>query len=143
MRRTPPRPSLPPPHHPPRLRPPAAVLEGPLSQARTSTSPTSLLKALRPTTWTLMMTTHVRKPATAPRLWLHTTAQKPRPTSLLANVGKGAPSHITILQTTFTENMDIVCIQEPYTHPGTKTQNHPGFDCYAPVDSWDSEDPIQ
>ena len=60
-----------------------------------------------------------------------------------ANVGKGAPSHITILQTAFTENMDVVCIQEPYTHPGTKTQNHPGFDCYAPVDSWDSEDPIQ
>ena len=60
-----------------------------------------------------------------------------------ANVGKGAPSHITILQTAFTENIDVVCIQEPYTHPGTKTQNHPGFDCYAPVDSWDSEDPIQ
>jgi hypothetical protein len=47
------------------------------------------------------------------------------------------------MQTAFTENMDIVCIQEPYTYPGTKTQNHPGFDCYAPVDLWDSEDSIQ
>lgn len=60
-----------------------------------------------------------------------------------ANVGKNSPSHITILQAAFTENVDVVCIQEPYTHPGTKTQNHPGFDCYAPVDSWDSEDPTQ
>ena len=34
--------------------------------------------------------------------------------------------------------MDVICVQEPYTHPGTKTQNHPGYDCYAPVDSWDS-----
>ena len=60
-----------------------------------------------------------------------------------ANVGKNSSSHITILQAAFTENVDVVCIQEPYTHPGTKTQNHPGFDCYAPVDSWDSEDPTQ
>src|SRR3954471_22470062 len=60
-----------------------------------------------------------------------------------ANVGKGSPSHITILQTAFTEMIDVVCIQEPFTFPGTKTQNHPGFDCYAPVDSWDSIDPVQ
>jgi ribonuclease HI len=37
--------------------------------------------------------------------------------------------------------MDVVCVQEPFTFPGSRTQNHPGYDCYAPVDSWDSEDP--
>lgn len=39
--------------------------------------------------------------------------------------------------------MDVVCIQEPFTFPGSKTQNHPGYDCYAPVDSWDSTEPDQ
>ena len=60
-----------------------------------------------------------------------------------ANVGKSSPCHITILQIAFTEMADIVCIQEPFTFPGTKTQNHPGFDCYAPVSSWDSVDAEQ
>jgi ribonuclease HI len=60
-----------------------------------------------------------------------------------ANVGKSLPYHITILQTAFTEMVDVVCLQEPYTHPGTKTQNHPGYECYTPVDSWDSTDPDQ
>jgi hypothetical protein len=60
-----------------------------------------------------------------------------------ANTGKGMPSHTTILHVAATEKMDVVCIQEPWTYPGTKTQSHPGYDCYAPVDSWDSEDPEQ
>jgi ribonuclease HI len=60
-----------------------------------------------------------------------------------ANVGKRAPCHITILQIAFTEKMDVVCVQEPFSFPGTRTQNHPGYDCYAPVDSWDSIDPEQ
>ena len=58
-----------------------------------------------------------------------------------ANVGKGSTSHITILHVAFTEMMDVVCVQEPFTFPGTRTQNHPGFDCYAPVDAWNDEDP--
>ena len=53
------------------------------------------------------------------------------------------PSHTTILHTAATEKMDVVCIQEPWTYPGSKTQSHPGYDCYAPIDSWDSEDPDQ
>src|ERR1700742_350166 len=55
------------------------------------------------------------------------------------NVGRSGPSHITILQTAFTEQMDVVCVQEPYSASGTKTQSHPGFDLYAPADSWDWE----
>jgi hypothetical protein len=55
-----------------------------------------------------------------------------------ANTGKSAPCHITALHLAFSKKMDVVCIQEPFTFPGSKTQNHPGYDCYAPVDSWDS-----
>jgi hypothetical protein len=58
-------------------------------------------------------------------------------------VGKGSPSYITLLQAAFTEIIDVVCVQEPYTHPKTKTQNHLAFDCYALINSWDSTDPIQ
>src|ERR1700722_13186079 len=60
-----------------------------------------------------------------------------------ANTGKGMPSHTTILHMAATKKMDVVCIQEPWTYPGSKTQSHPGYDCYAPVDSWDNEDPDQ
>src|SRR5438045_2119098 len=60
-----------------------------------------------------------------------------------ANVGKSTPCHIMILHVAFTEKMDVICVQEPASYPGTKTQNHPGYDCFAPVDSWDSMDPEQ
>ena len=39
--------------------------------------------------------------------------------------------------------MDMICVQEPASYPGTKTQNHLGYNCFAPVDSWDSVDPEQ
>jgi hypothetical protein len=55
-----------------------------------------------------------------------------------ANVGRGMPHHVTLLQVAYIQGMDVVCVQEPYTAPGTKTQNHPSYDCYAPIDSWDS-----
>src|SRR5437667_12513718 len=58
-----------------------------------------------------------------------------------ANVAKNTSCHITILHVAFTEKMDVICVQEPASYPGTKTQNHPGYDCYAPVDSWASTDP--
>src|SRR5438045_4774034 len=60
-----------------------------------------------------------------------------------ANVAKNTSSHITILHIAFTEKMDVICVQEPASYPGTKTQNHPGYNCYALVDSWDSMDPEQ
>src|SRR5271169_5600452 len=60
-----------------------------------------------------------------------------------ANTGRGMPSHTTILHTAATEKIDVVCIQEPWTLHSSKTQSHPGYDCYAPIDSWDSEDPDQ
>jgi len=53
-----------------------------------------------------------------------------------ANVGKNQPFHITILELAYTSGMDVLCVQEPWTAPGDKTQNHPGWEPIAPIDSW-------
>src|SRR4051812_19517353 len=60
-----------------------------------------------------------------------------------ANVGRGMPHHVTLLQVAYMQGMDVVCVQEPYTAPGTKTQNHASYDCYVPVDSWNSTEEVQ
>ena len=60
-----------------------------------------------------------------------------------ANVGKNPAYHMTILQSAFTEKMDVVCVQEPSTYANSRTQTHPGYEPYAPVDSWGSEDADQ
>src|ERR1051326_4289016 len=52
------------------------------------------------------------------------------------NVGKGQASHIAALELAYEDEADVLCIQEPYTCNDTKTQNHPGYDCYAPTSSW-------
>ncbi|RAL58155.1 hypothetical protein DID88_002359 [Monilinia fructigena] len=54
-----------------------------------------------------------------------------------ANVGRSGPAHIALLQLAFEEGADVVCVQEPSVYPGTRTQNHPAYECYAPVDAWE------
>jgi hypothetical protein len=54
-----------------------------------------------------------------------------------ANLRKSQPSHITMLQLAFEQKIDVLCVQEPWTQTPTRTQNHPGYDCYAPIDSWE------
>ncbi|RAL61328.1 hypothetical protein DID88_009464 [Monilinia fructigena] len=54
-----------------------------------------------------------------------------------ANVGRSGPAHIALLQLAFKEGADVVCVQEPSVYPGTRTQNHPAYECYAPVDAWE------
>jgi len=56
------------------------------------------------------------------------------------NIGKKRLSHIAILETAFEEGIDIICVQEPSTFPPTRTQNHPSYHRYDPVDLWDSEE---
>ena len=53
-----------------------------------------------------------------------------------ANVGKQQASHIIILELCFSEHIDVVCVQEPITYQNTTTQNHPGYDLFAPVPVW-------
>jgi len=53
-----------------------------------------------------------------------------------ANVRKQRDSHIIILQLCFSERIDVICVQEPSVYLDSKTQNHPGYDLYAPVPTW-------
>lgn len=55
------------------------------------------------------------------------------------NVGKSQPAHITLLQLCFQARIDIIQVQEPWTSYPTRTQNHPGYESYAPIDSWTHE----
>ena len=57
-----------------------------------------------------------------------------------ANVQKGQPKHIALLHSCCMERIDVICVQEPWSAPGTKTQNHPAYDLYAPIDSWAETD---
>lgn len=57
-----------------------------------------------------------------------------------ANVGKIGPAHNTILNVALEEGIDVLCVQEPWTDSGTKTQTNPAFHTFAPVNSWDWED---
>ncbi|RAL60233.1 hypothetical protein DID88_000013 [Monilinia fructigena] len=41
------------------------------------------------------------------------------------------------LSLAFEEGADVVCVQEPSVYSGTRTQNHPAYECYAPVDAWE------
>ena len=54
------------------------------------------------------------------------------------NVGRSSPCHITILQTAWEAEIDVICIQEPFTFPSTMTSTHPGYTHFAPVTSWDN-----
>ncbi|RAL61325.1 hypothetical protein DID88_009461 [Monilinia fructigena] len=49
-------------------------------------------------------------------------------------------SNDVLLQLAYENGADVVCVQEPWSSPGTKTQNHPAYECYAPYDSWEAEE---
>ena len=52
------------------------------------------------------------------------------------NVAKGRAQHITLLQLCWARGVDVVHVQEPSVGKDTTTQNHPGYESYAPMDSW-------
>ncbi|TQV90123.1 endonuclease/reverse transcriptase [Cordyceps javanica] len=76
------------------------------------------------------------------------TSPQPSPPSSppqAANVDKGKESHSAALQLAFLEGYNVVILQEPNTSYDTKkqlcrTQYHPGFLCFSPVDSWHNND---
>lgn len=54
-----------------------------------------------------------------------------------ANVGRGGPAHDIALHLGFFEGAEVISIVEPWVdteHRATKT--HPGYDLFAPCDSW-------
>jgi hypothetical protein len=56
-----------------------------------------------------------------------------------ANTRRAQAPHIAALNLAAAEKVDVVCIQEPWTYSGSKTQSHPQYDCYPPIDTWDWE----
>lgn len=56
------------------------------------------------------------------------------------NTGRQLTAHLTFLSICENAEVDVAHVQEPWWRPGTKTQNHPAYDLYAPVDSWDTID---
>ncbi|XWX00640.1 hypothetical protein V2A60_008661 [Cordyceps javanica] len=62
-----------------------------------------------------------------------------------ANVDKGEENHSAALQLAFLEGFNVVTLQEPSTSYDEKTrlcrtQYHPGFLCFSPVDSWNDNE---
>ncbi|KAJ3499128.1 hypothetical protein NLG97_g581 [Lecanicillium saksenae] len=62
-----------------------------------------------------------------------------------ANVDKCGESHSAALQLAFLEGFNVVILQEPNTSYNKqkqlcRTQHHPGFICFSPVDSWFNND---
>jgi len=55
-----------------------------------------------------------------------------------ANVAKSQPAHVALLQLCYEQEVDIIQVQEPWTEYPTKTQSHPAYELYVPVDSWTS-----
>ena len=54
------------------------------------------------------------------------------------NVGKAMPAHVTALHMAFEAKMDVLHIQEPWTGTPTRTQTHPAYEIYSPVDVWNN-----
>ncbi|KAM3450576.1 hypothetical protein NHJ6243_009779 [Beauveria neobassiana] len=68
-----------------------------------------------------------------------------RKAPISANVDKGKEAHSAALQLAFLEGYNVVILQEPNTSYKKqkklcRTQYHPGFLCFSPVDSWHNND---
>ncbi|KGQ02481.1 Retrovirus-related Pol polyprotein from type-1 retrotransposable element R1 [Beauveria bassiana D1-5] len=84
-------------------------------------------------------------PQAARRRDQHTKYQPVTIKIFQANVDKGEENHSAALQLAFLEGFNVVILQEPSTSYNKKkqlcrTQYHPGFLCFSPVDSWHNND---
>ena len=65
------------------------------------------------------------------------THQRPRDLRIgWVHVGKRSPCHIAALQIAYDNDLDVLCVQEPYTCNNTRTSTHPGFSHHQPVHEW-------
>lgn len=55
-----------------------------------------------------------------------------------ANVGKRQVPHLSLLEICHQQGVDVINIQEPACYLGTRTQTHPGYDIFAPIDHWNA-----
>lgn len=71
-------------------------------------------------------------------IYWHSTRKEPL-TILQLNVGRGPDSHVIALSLAFTNNIDVLLIQEPYIFSNLSrqiTKRHPSYECFSPTDSW-------
>ncbi|KAM3454106.1 hypothetical protein NHJ6243_008968 [Beauveria neobassiana] len=73
------------------------------------------------------------------------SSDAPAEQEILANVDKGKEAHSAALQLAFLEGYNVVILQEPNTSYNKqkklcRTQYHPSFLCFSPVDSWHNND---
>jgi endonuclease/exonuclease/phosphatase (EEP) superfamily protein YafD len=70
----------------------------------------------------------------------HYPTPRTKPLTLLQlNVGRGASLHEIALSLAFSENIDIILIQESYVYKGLSrriTKRHLSYECSAPTDDW-------
>jgi ribonuclease HI len=55
-----------------------------------------------------------------------------------ANARKSPGPHNALLNLCWADKVDVIHVQEPWTGEGTRQQNNPGYNAYAPVDAWDA-----
>lgn len=58
---------------------------------------------------------------------------------LQQNIGRSATAHEITLSQAYSNNIDIILIQEPYIYKGLTrkiTKRHPSYECFSPTDSW-------
>jgi hypothetical protein len=58
---------------------------------------------------------------------------------LQINVGRGASAHEIALFQAYSNNINIILIQEPYIFENLArkiTKKHPSYECFSPTDSW-------
>ena len=60
-----------------------------------------------------------------------------------SNVARSSPCHIAALQLAWDAEIDVICIQEPFTFVGTKTSSHPGYNMISPVVSWNDPQTLE
>jgi hypothetical protein len=59
---------------------------------------------------------------------------------LQINVGRGASAHEITLFQAYSNDIDIILIQEPYIYNNLTykiTKKHPSYECFSPTDSWE------
>jgi Endonuclease-reverse transcriptase len=54
------------------------------------------------------------------------------------NAHKSQPPHVALLQLCWEQGVKIIQVQEPWVGSGSRTQNHPGYQPYTPLDSWET-----
>ena len=63
---------------------------------------------------------------------------------LQINVGRGSIPHEIALSHAFSEEIDVLLVQEPYIYKNLSrriTKHHPVYDCFTPLDDWTSSRP--